>query len=496
MTRTHSQRAATSIKLIFSLALALQACGSEPEPSKGTDDDADESPSKDDNDDNDDPPVGKDKPKDAGKPPAKAADAGTKPPAVDNTPTPAKDGGTPSVTPPANTAPFCEVLQIVQTKCNDCHGADLGFGAPMSLTKHAEFVANAPVTKAKKVYEEIGVRIHDKARPMPPKDYPVLTADELAKIDGWIKAGAPDASDGCNVDTTPKPGTDVPVTDWPADCEEKHKFLANDNGQPHSVPANYEGYVDFTFQVPWKESVQAVAFRPTIDNKKVLHHWILYQGANAFLNGWSPGKPEKTLPTDVGVHMPASGTLKMTVHYNNKSAGAKTEKDNSGVEVCVTRTKRKNTAFTYPFTASATAPAGRMVSNVNTCTVQTSLPEIHLVTSSPHMHKLGVAAKFEVIHADGTTEVITDKPFNFEEQTDEVIDVVVKNGDKISTTCTYKNDGNATVSFGQNTDQEMCFNFSLYYPMCGMRCTGGDPIAAAISSSQGGGCPPGATVPR
>jgi hypothetical protein len=46
-----------------------------------------------------------------------------------------------------------------------------------------------------------------------------------------------------------------------------------------------------------------------------------------------------------------------------------------------------------------------------------------------------------------------------------------------------------SVSFGTNTEDEMCFNFALYYPACGMSCTQEDPIAALWSLSQGGGCP-------
>jgi cytochrome c551/c552 len=431
--------------------------------------------------------------------PTTKADAGKatatvpKPDAGSGTPTkPSLDAGTVGT---ATNSPFCEVLSIVKTKCGECHSSELAFGAPMSLTSYEDFTANGPVTKTKKVYELVGARIHDTAKPMPPKNQPVLTAAELSTIDAWVAAKAPAPKGTCapqEATPTADAGIAVAVDEWPADCEEKFKFLANDNGQPHSVAAGYEGYVDFYFPMPWKDNVQGVAFKPVIDNKKVLHHWILYQGQNSFLNGWSPGKPYYAMPLDVGIYLPSGttgGQLKMTTHYNNKSSGAKAEKDSSGVEVCITRKMRKNTATTFPFTASATAPAGKTQANENSCTV-TSTQDIHLVSSSPHMHRLGVHAKFEVIRAgSGKREVITDRPFDFQEQTDEIIDVVVKNGDKISVTCTYKNDTNQTVMFGQLTDQEMCFNFAIYYPMCGMTCTGGDLFAAAISQTQGGGCP-------
>jgi len=485
-----SHSGARSLRKFAMLAvLALSACGSDAEPTGSNAKPS--STSKASDDDGDDDGQGTTK---APKPTADAGRSATNTPKADaGTGTPTKSSVDAGKGDSASTGGFCDVLAIVQTKCGECHSAEIAFGAPMALASYEDFTADAVVTKGKKVYELVGTRIHDKTKPMPPKDQPVLTAAELSTIDAWVAAKGPAPTGTCKpVETAPAGDGGVAVEDWPADCEEKFKFLANDNGQPHNVPAGYEGYVDFYFPMPWKDNVQGVAFKPVIDNKKVLHHWIIYQGQNSFLNGWSPGKPYYAMPPDVGIYLPSGtsgGQLKMTTHYNNKSSGAKAEKDSSGVEVCITRKMRKNTATTWPFTASATAPAGKTTSNENSCTVKTS-QDIHLVSSSPHMHRLGVHAKFEIIRAaGGAREVITDKPFDFQEQTDQIIDVVLKNGDKVSVTCTYKNDTAQAVMFGQNTDQEMCFNFAIYYPMCGMTCTGGDAFAAAISQTQGGGCP-------
>jgi hypothetical protein len=186
--------------------------------------------------------------------------------------------------------------------------------------------------------------------------------------------------------------------------------------------------------------------------------------------------------------LPASGTLKMTVHYYNSLPGAQAEKDASGVEVCITTKKRPKTSAIMPFAANPVVPANSEVESSSTCTVRASQP-IHIITSSPHMHGLGVHAKLTVQRAGGQTEVIHDKPFNFEEQTTHAIDFVVNDGDRITTTCVYDNTTSRNVGFGTKTEDEMCFNFAQYYPMCGMTCTQGDPIAELWSQSQGAGCP-------
>ncbi len=288
------------VAFIVLVASGTSACGGDDSLSTDSKNSSASGSSKKDDDDGDDDSPASSKPtRDAGK--AIAVDAGH----AKDAKVASGDGAGPkqgakmdaSGAGSAGADAFCDVLAIAQTKCSECHGQEIAFGAPMSLATYEDFVASAPVTEDKKVFEQIGVRIHDTTHPMPPAGQPTLTAGELSKLDAWIAAGAPAPGAACaSVDAGMPTDTDVEVTDWPEDCEEQHKFLANDNGQPHVVRAGYEGYDDFYFELPWKDSVQGVAFRPIIDNKRVIHHWILYQGQTSFLNGWSPGKPEKQFP--------------------------------------------------------------------------------------------------------------------------------------------------------------------------------------------------------
>ena len=64
------------------------------------------------------------------------------------------------------------------------------------------------------------------------------------------------------------------------------------------------------------------------------------------------------------------------------------------------------------------------------------------------------------------------KDFNFEEQTTYALmpPIVVESGDKVITTCTFDNDTDQTITFGENTGNEMCFNFAIVEPMDGLNC--------------------------
>jgi hypothetical protein len=407
-------------------------------------------------------------------------------------------GGLGGTSPSTSNGQWCQVKAVLTKHCTTCHDGQGSFGSPMGLTTYADLTKDSTIVPGKKIYERVGARMHDTARPMPPQGE--VPAADMALIDAWIAAKAPgSASDVCAPAPGATGGTGATgggtTAEYPPDCEQKFEFRANSgSGAPFQVRPGAQFYQDFMFDAPWSGDVQAVTMKPLVDNKKVLHHYILYQASGAFLVGWSPGKNETLLPPDVGVFLPGSGQLKMTVHYYNANAGAKMEQDRSGVEICITKKKRPKTAAVMPFAANPVVPANTpSVEASSTCTVSSAEP-IHIITSSPHAHQLGIHAKFTVQRANGQTEVIHDKPFNFEEQTTWPIDFVVNNGDRVTTTCVYRNMTNRAVSFGTNTQDEMCFNFALYYPMCAMSCLQEDPLAAAWSLTQGGGCPEGGAI--
>lgn len=406
----------------------------------------------------------------------------------------------PPVQAPAAPAPageaFCNALAIVQSKCQSCHGSQTQAGAPMSLVTAADFQANGPITTDKKVSELVAARIHDAQRPMPPQPAE-LTPEEMAALDAWTAAGAPvdTASCGAGVGAGPvvtEPGTEY-EKEFPADCEDTYTLLTsarNNPSEPYIVRGNSEEHPQFIFDAPWGDDrVQVLASRSITDNSAVLHHWILYSNggggaggffgggggggdpAGKFLVGWAPGKTDRPLPDNVGIYMPSGrSSLRLDVHYYNRG-NAKDEPDQSGIELCVTRNFREYTATVIGLFGNATAPPGQRVDNSTSCTASvTPGADVRFLSVSPHMHKLGVNGKLELTR-NGQTTVLHDKPFAFtDQQVWPLDDVQIQNGDVLTTTCSYQNDTGRTVTFGNNSDDEMCFNFVLYYPMGDLRC--------------------------
>jgi hypothetical protein len=319
----------------------------------------------------------------------------------------------------------------------------------------------------------MSVRVHDAVKPMPPQQK--LTVDQLAGIDAWIAGGAASGDDP----TCGGGGSTQPVaSDWPTNCDATYTILSHgdsDATQPYSVAAGQEVHPNISVPAPWgSDAMQAIAFRPITDNTKVLHHWILYGPNREFLVGWAPGKDSSTLPADVGMNL-AGGTLTLNMHYNNL-LGSGTEQDRSGVEICALKQSnfRKNTAAIHTGFSQLSINIPAHATNyavTGQCTVTASTP-VTVFTASPHAHKLAHGMKFSVQKASGETISMYDGTFDFNEQQSYALTPMVQlvTGDKVTTTCIYDNTTNQAVRFGENTGNEMCFNFAAYYPMGALKC--------------------------
>lgn len=393
------------------------------------------------------------------------------------TPTSAAPSGTGAGT-------WCGAKATLDTRCTTCHDGKMTAGAPMSLKTYADLMAPAVSDNTKKVYELVGKRIHDTSRPMPPQV--VLTNAELASLDTWIAGGATPGADPTCAASAPTEGGATMATgdgwEWPSHCDATYKILSHGDGSdttPYVVPAGMEVHPNIAIPSPWNnEQLQAIAYRAINDNPKVLHHWILYGPDGEFVMGWAPGKDHNApLPSDVGIDLP-SGDLVLNMHYNNLG-GTKDESDNSGVEICALKKEnfRPKTATIYMgFTqVLINIPAHATNYDVTgTCMVNTTEP-VTLVSAGPHAHTLARHMKFTVQRASGETIVMHDRAFDFNEQGTFALDqpITLNTGDVVTTTCTYTNDTDNTVTFGENTGNEMCFNFALYYPMNAISCSGG-----------------------
>lgn len=399
--------------------------------------------------------------------------------------------GSPPPPPPSATGMPCGVAEVFGRHCLHCHVDPPRFGAPMPLVTWDHLHADGVSDGSRPVYELVAERIHDDEDPMPPPSRDPMPAEDVAVLDAWIASGAPmrPASESCE-DTPPPP---PPMNEEELPCEPSHEFLAHAPGSadaPFEVPTDAGNlYQCFYFRNPFPTTTHATAWAPVIGDERTLHHWILFRSATpqedgstspcnmpadaTFMMGWAPGAGGFVMPDDVGLEMRVQQDewLILQIHYWNVP-GYDDVADRSGVKICSTDTPRENTAgvFTFGSPEITIPPRARDHDVVGNCpSFLTSLlsEPLNVLASWPHMHERGTRFQAEIIRPSGTETLVDVGRWDFNAQLVYPHDPVVQinPGDAVRTTCTYDNPTSETVTFGERTEDEMCFNFAMVYPI-------------------------------
>ncbi len=395
----------------------------------------------------------------------------------------------------------CDLQQVVQTKCVSCHADMPLFGATMSLTSYEAFT-DPSSDPSVPVYQAVKDRIHRMGTGRMPPSPGELTEAELAAFDAWIDAGAPENTTSCSGGGDGDvigPGRD-PCAD--GECEldttglECYKFTAHngDKKAKFKLGEARDKYFNFHFKAPWTGTAYGMIMRPIIDNKSVIHHWLLFQqnggvgfkgdGVKApsdgthpdgdLVHGWAPGGGvanfrNEDVPGGVGLEFKEGDAFIVEYHYNSTDANAQ---DASGVEVCVQKEKPAQLAGVSWLGTDALVPNSSR--GQGTCKPTSNQP-IHILSVSPHMHVKGKHMKAVINRKGGTKDVLHDAPFEFENQTWYSRKATLAAGDTITVRCDFSS---AITRFGTATSDEMCYLFTVAYPKNAL--ANNDPIGQAF----------------
>ncbi len=344
----------------------------------------------------------------------------------------------------------------------------------MPLTTLQELHGPARSDATKKVYERVSARVHDDESPMPPVPNARLSASELQTLDTWIESGAP-AGTAC--ETKPPP----PPRGTPLSCNaDVHMKPASAWTMPETTD---DEYVCYGFDVTNAEKRHLIGIAPLIDNPSIVHHLVLFQTDKSvsstpkpcsmtrsaswrIVYGWAPGGGNFEFPAEAGYPQEKTTHYVVQIHYNNIQH-AKDQKDASGFDFCTTDELRPNDADSVVFgPTSFTIPARSKLDL--TCDVQlpSVFPDIHLFAAFPHMHQKGTLIATTQHDASGKSiaDLGKQEAWDFQNQVYMPIDAVLHGGDTVRTRCAWKNDGDQSISFGEATQDEMCFSFTMYWP--------------------------------
>jgi hypothetical protein len=405
---------------------------------------------------------------------------------------PGAAGSASGAAPPEAALP-CSVSKALASNCQKCHGATPIFGAPMPLVSNADLHKPSAKDASISVAQAAVKRLNDAAAPMPPGAN--ITDSERKLLVDYLTSGAAPAQaagETCDVSATRsdeylRAGLKATAGET---CYEFTNHASQEAGDKtkYSVKAG-EHYEEFYFKVPWGAGMVATKFGSKLDNIKVAHHWLFYTTSKAvtdgshattvgstlgdtatLLAGWAVGGDNLIFPEDMGLELPASGMLNAQWHYYNQGDSA--EPDASAIQVCVVpRAMKKNVAgVTFlgseDFNGFLVMPAHTVSKYGGSCLNDSGAP-ITIWGFTPHMHKLGRHMTSVIKRKDGTLETAFDRTFDFNAQITYPLDpqIVLQPGDTITSTCTFDNTTDRAVPFGPSTNQEMCYNFAISYPL-------------------------------
>ena len=395
----------------------------------------------------------------------------------------------------------CDVDEVLKSRCQTCHASDRATARAFRSSPTTTCRSPPPAPAARRSTSSLAGRIHDDARPMPPSPQPAAhRGGDRRRSTSWIAAGAKPSTDTCT-NATAERRREAALLHARHDAQGAAKYTMP---QGHASTSTCASAIDIN--LPTKRHITALA--PRVDNKTILHHILLFQSPKA--ESTSPrrarrsarrrgsssraGRPAETTsscrprPASPRRRARRTGWCSSTTTTRRTSRG---QDDNSGYELCTTETLRPNDAGVLAFGSTNFTIPPRSTTTVN-CdyTLPASFTDVKLFNASPHMHTRGAAMSTErLAGGTGAPEIDLRQPnFTFENQANFPIKAEVAPGDVMRTRCTWKNPGDTTIAFGENTGDEMCFDFIGYYPNIPDKTIFGLPLFTWVTPSQSATC--------
>lgn len=363
-----------------------------------------------------------------------------------------------------------EIAPLLQAKCVGCHSP--GNIAPWSMT-HYELVRSF----ADPIKQEV------LAGRMPPwhadpqfgsfsNDSSLLPA-EASKLLRWIDAGAPRGSGPDPLENAASL-SDYPLN-WPADLGQPDVILTVPTQSVRPSGEEPYHYVNVPTQLTSDVWVRASVVLP--GNLRVVHHCLVYFGSNSQLRGldgyfagYVPGAKAVAYPDTTGKFLPKGTVLQVQLHYTTTG---ESETDQTRIGLYLAKSKPQRELKTRAaFNVFFSIPPGTRDHEVSG--EYPFAKDAWLYEMSPHMHYRGSRFRFEVQYPNGTRETLLNVPrYAFDWQTLYRLDqpkflpagstLICTGAWDNSSLNPYNPDPNATIRFGEQTDDEMFigyFNFS------------------------------------
>ncbi|MEE2777319.1 MAG: hypothetical protein VYE73_11250 [Acidobacteriota bacterium] len=295
----------------------------------------------------------------------------------------------------------------------------------------------------------------------------------------WVAEGAPEGA----------PAAAPAPPDYPSGWQNGEPDIVIELPEEVTIPPTGElPYHDYIVDPGFDEDVWVRAAESLPGNRDVVHHIIVgyliedpltrrrlasegqesrVQGS---LGGYVPGDEPLVLPDGLARLIPAGSRIYFQMHY---TPTGEVETDRSRLGLVVADGPPRHEVLT----GIASSPFIHIPPGIEEKSLSAdftfSAPSV-LLSMRPHMHLRGKSFQYRAFYPDGTLEVLLDVPrYDFNWQTRYVLaePKEIPAGTRLEVTGTWDNsaanpdnpDPNVTVSWGQQTDDEMMIGFLEYY---------------------------------
>lgn len=358
------------------------------------------------------------------------------------------------------------IAKILNDRCVECHRE--GEIAPFTLTDYTEVAGWADM-----------IREVTRERRMPPwhadprfghfSNENRLTDEEIALIDRWVLAGAPEG------DPSERPAPPTFTAGWQLPREPD--FVAHMAPKPYKVPADGEvRYQYFSVDTNFTEDKWVVAAEIVPGERSVVHHVIVFATPNnkiadedgQMLIAYVPGLRVEPLPTGMAKRVAKGSKLIFQIHYTPTGTAVEdhtkvglvfTDEKNVKYEVqtASTRTRNLNILPNKRDQAFSSNPI-------------TAPRDVRLLSLSPHMHLRGQSFRYELTWPDGKTETLLDVPnydFNWQTTYRLAEPLTIPKGSRMIAHAKFDNSAdnvanpnpNETVRWGDQSWEEMMIGY-------------------------------------
>ncbi len=366
---------------------------------------------------------------------------------------------------------YKNVLPITQKQCVNCHTT--GGIAPMPLETYEQAKVFANTMKADTAAHTMPPWMPSPDCGGPFRDARVLTQAEIDTFAAWADQGAPE---GNKADAPPPPqplGTleRVDATVAMPEAYTPNKQLSDD-------------YRCFMVDPGLTSTKQLVGYDIQPGNRAVVHHVILYLvnkadavaadtaesgagwtcfgGPNIQTSGavgaWAPGSPAITFPAGTGITLEAGKVLAMQVHYN--TAGG-VGSDLTSVKFMYA-TSGVTGAYLLPIVDKdfSIPPNAQGYSHQKDFANPVKLP-LRLWGLLPHMHTKGQQIVLSTSGGAADTCLVDIPKWDFHWQQQYFRPTAYNFGanETLRIACKWNNPTSRTVTWGEGTDDEMCFAY-------------------------------------